>query len=320
MCLFPRYILNKKYLSYTTKKKTQHPASYCDDFRKLYVPIGCGKCYECKRQKAQSWRVRLYEELKVQKHAYFVTLTFAPKELEKLCNEHNCTESNAIATIAVRRFLERWRKQHKKSVKHWLITELGQTNTERIHLHGILFPEFPINNEYLEKMWKYGKADTGQFCNMQTINYIVKYVTKVDITHKNYEPIILCSAGLGENFVHTYGAKATYRYRKGDSPEYYTLNNGRRVALPIYYRNKLYTEKEREQLWTDRLDKDEIYVNGIRIQNIESQESQNYYYRLLKEQQRWNNNIGYGNTSEEWQKEPYNITFKQLQHKPKICT
>lgn len=85
------------------------------------------------------------------KNSYFITLTFAPDELNKLCKENNCKESNAIATIAVRKFLERWRKEHRKSLKHWLITELGQENTERIHLHGVIFPENPINNDYLQK-------------------------------------------------------------------------------------------------------------------------------------------------------------------------
>ena len=41
---------------------------------------------------------------------------------------------DGIATLAVRRFLERWRKKYKKSVKHWFVTELGGKFTERIHL------------------------------------------------------------------------------------------------------------------------------------------------------------------------------------------
>ena len=36
-------------------------------------------------------------------------------------------KDNNIATLSVRRFLERWRKEFKRSVRHWLITELGQT-------------------------------------------------------------------------------------------------------------------------------------------------------------------------------------------------
>lgn len=314
MCLFPRFIKNKAY------SKQRFLAIGCTmDERKKYVPIGCGKCYECKKQKAQQWRVRLMEEIKVQKYAYFITLTFSNEALKKLMKANDIADQcNAVATIAVRRFLERWRKKYKKSLKHWFITELGHENTERIHLHGIIFSEFPFTNDLLQEIWKYGRTDIGEYCNMQTINYIVKYITKIDSDHKKFEPIVLCSAGIGEHFVHTYMAKTTYKYRPHESPEYYTLPNGNKVALPIYYRNKLYTEKERADLWTDRLDKGEIYVNGIRIRNIETKESQRIYYDILAEQQRWNNAIGYGNTSEEWKKIPYNITFKMLQKaKPK---
>lgn len=309
MCLFPRFIKNKRYQSYKIKKGDVP----IDDYRKEYVAIGCGNCYECRKQKAQQWRVRLLEEMKVQKHAYFITLTFSNESLKELTKKYKTTECNGIAVAAVRLFLERWRKKFGKSVKHWLITELGHENTERIHLHGILFPTFPINNEIIQNLWKYGKSDIGEYCNERTINYIVKYVTKIDFDHKTFKAQIICSAGLGESFIHTIGAKLTYKYKPKQSAEYYTLNNGNKVALPIYYRNKLYNKEERDKMWTDRLDKGTIYVNGIPIKAVYKEENKREYLNLLKEMQEWNNNLGYGNTSEEWKEEPYNITFKMLQ-------
>lgn len=313
MCLYPRFIKNKRYLGYNVKRKTKQAAEYCDDYRKLYVPIGCGNCIECRKQKAQQWKVRLNEELKVQKYAYFVTLTFSNESLQKLIDETNKTECNGIAAVAVRRFLERYRKKHGKSLRHWLITELGHENTERIHLHGIIFPPNEMSNDELYSYWQYGRTDNGQYCNQQTINYIVKYVTKIDTDHKNYKPLIMCSAGLGAEFTKTIGAKNTYKYRKGNTPEYYTLPNGNKVALPIYYRNKLFTQTERNNMWTDRLDKGEIYVYGIRIRNVNTEAGQKQYDELLAQLQRDNETLGYGSTADEWQKEPYNITFKMLQ-------
>lgn len=311
MCLYPRFIKNKRYESYKVKKGDV-PLT---DYRKKYVAIGCGRCMECLRQKAQQWRVRLCEELKVHKHAYFVTLTFSNESLIKIASSIDSkeVETNAVATEAVRRFVERYRKHNKKSIRHWLITELGHENTERIHLHGIIFDEEEWDNEKLLKYWQYGRVDTGQYCNLRTINYIIKYVTKIDTEHKNYQPIILCSAGIGENFVHTLGAKNTYKYRPKESAEYYTLNNGQKVALPIYYRNKLYSVKERDMLWTDRLDKHEIYVNGIKVRNTHTKEGENNYFALLKSQQKINHELGYGSTDDEWKKIPYNITWKMLQ-------
>ena len=59
---------------------------------------------------------------------------------------------NKAAAYAVRHWLERVRKKTKKSVKHWLITELGHKGTERIHLHGIIWTK----DSELIKKWGYG--------------------------------------------------------------------------------------------------------------------------------------------------------------------
>ena len=82
MCLFPRYILNKKY---TPNKKNNFNPPELKDLRVKYVPIGCGKCIECMKQKAREWKVRLNEEIKVSEKAHFVTLTFSNHALSTLC-------------------------------------------------------------------------------------------------------------------------------------------------------------------------------------------------------------------------------------------
>lgn len=308
MCLFPKLIKNPKY---QPNKKNNYTPPKLKDYRIGYVAVGCGNCIECRTQKAREWQVRLNEELKANKYAYFVTLTFNNEELYKLYEEIKKKNDNAIAALAVRRFLERWRKKHKKSLKHWLITELGHQGTERIHLHGIIFNDEEITNDKLQTYWKYGFSDIGQYCNERSINYIVKYVTKIDNDHKNYKAVILCSAGIGKNFI-TNAQKEIYKYRPHESKEYYKLPNGQRVSLPIYYRNKLYTEEEREMLWTDRLDKNTIYVRGIEIKNIDSANGQKQYERLLEHQQKINYELGYGDDSKEWQKMEYNTTLRML--------
>ena len=156
MCLYPKLIKNPKYR--INKKNNGNIPEMIDD-RAAYVPIGCGKCIECRKQKADNWKIRLYEEVKTDKTGKFVTLTFSDESLIKLwdyCEQKNYSsynKDNDIATKAVRLFLERYRKHYKKSMKHWLITELGHTGTERIHLHGILFTA--VNNKEIERLWSY---------------------------------------------------------------------------------------------------------------------------------------------------------------------
>lgn len=297
---------------YNVTSKDRKPI---DDYRKLYVPIGCGNCIECRKQKAREWQVRLSEELKMWKYKYFVTLTFSPESLRELCEEDNLLYDNvnSVASKAIRRFLERWRKEHKKSLKHWFITELGHENTERIHLHGIIFSNDIIDNEKLSRIWKYGKTDIGDYCNDRTINYIVKYVTKIDLDHKQYKADIFCSAGIGSNYFKDDFNKYRHAFRGKDTIQYYTLKNGNKIALPLYYRNHFWTDEERQKLWTDTLDKDETYVRGVRIKNI-SKDGYKNYLDILETQQRDNIALGYGNNGKEWSEKIYKVTLDMLKN------
>lgn len=315
MCLYPKLIENPKYKP--SKRNGGNPVP-CTDERKRFVPIGCGKCIECLKQKALGWSIRLNEELKVNNFAYFVTFTFAPQELMKLRKELHLRECNAVAGKAIRRFLERWRKKYKKSLKHWFITELGHEGTERIHLHGIIFSNFEITQQTLADFWKYGNVDVGDYCNLQTINYIVKYVHKIDNDHKGFYGEIFCSAGIGRNYIDRTITKQIHRYREGKTIEYYRMPNGGKVALPIYYRNHLFTEDQREELWVKRIEEKKRYVLGTEIENINTHEGEQRYLRVLKKAQEKNRDAGFGDDSKQWKKKAYNITLRMLNMREKV--
>lgn len=201
MCLYPRLIQNRKYIP---NKKNGGQVPPVRDNRVLAVPVGCGKCMECRKQKMRNWQVRLSEEIRQNNKCEFVTLTFSDESLRKLRKDVWKKQSNlvgydlenAIATLAVRRFLERWRKEHKKSVRHWLVTELGTTRTERLHLHGLIWSNDKIK---IEKHWKYGIVGFGRYVTERTVNYIVKYVNKGDNVHREYQSIVLTSKGMGKD-------------------------------------------------------------------------------------------------------------------------
>ena len=157
MCLYPKIIMNPKYKE---NKKNGGIIPPIFDRRVLYLPIGCGGCIECTKKKSIEWKVRLYEDVKYNTNGKFITLTFSNESYTKLYKEikrenelNGYTLDNAIATLAVRRFLERWRKKYKVSVRHWLITELGHNGSENIHLHGIIWTD---DVQEIENIWKYG--------------------------------------------------------------------------------------------------------------------------------------------------------------------
>jgi hypothetical protein len=161
MCLYPKLIKNKKYVA---NKKNGGIVPQATDERVKYVPIGCGSCIECRKQKSRNWQVRLHEEIRQNPVGKFMTLTFNEEELQKLDDEvdkklQGYDRDNEICRLAVRRYTERWRKKYGKTLRHWLVTELGHEGTERVHMHGIVWHE---NEEDIKKIWKYGYADCGK--------------------------------------------------------------------------------------------------------------------------------------------------------------
>lgn len=321
MCLYPRMMKNPKY---KINKKNGGRVPPISDNRVEYVPVGCGNCIECRKQKAREWQIRLAEEIKENKNGKFVTLTFSDKsliELEKIVRERAGNKQNKlntyiieneIATIAVRRFLERWRRKHKKSVRHWLVTELGHENTKRIHLHGIIWTD--ETTEIIEERWGYGHIWVGDYVNAKTVNYIVKYINKIDLENKGYKSKILTSQGIGRNYMQRTDWKRN-RYKGEETEDTYIYTNGSKSKLPIYYRNKIYSEEEREQLWLNMLDKEERWVLG---QRIDVRECEKEYYKILNLAQKKNKRLGYGDDTKEWSIAKYNKERKKLRELMKL--
>lgn len=312
MCLYPRLINNRKYIA---NKKNGGNIPAVTDNRVLLVPAGCGKCIECKKQKAREWNVRLQEEIKHNNKGKFVTLTFSNESIKELAENLNGLNGynmdNGIAKLAVRRFLERWRKKYKKSVKHWLVTELGSNGTENIHLHGILWTD--ENAETINKIWKYGftwvgDKNNGGYVNEQTINYITKYVTKTDLKHKEYNSKILCSAGIGNKYIERYDSKLN-KYKENETKENYITKQGIKMALPIYYRNKIYNEDEREKLWLEKLNREERYVCGVKIDISKGDEE---YEKIREYYRNKNKRLGYGDDSKNWEQKMYENNIRNI--------
>lgn len=253
------------------------------------------------------------EDVKRNTNGKFVTLTFSNesiKELGEAVGEvKGYMRDNAIATIAVRRFCERWRKKYKKSVRHWLVTELGHNGTENIHLHGIVWTD---KVEEIKEIWKYGYVWSGKMVNEQKINYvnektaayITKYMTKVDLKHKYYKSIVLSSKGIGSGY--------TNSVKKGDlEKDHYRTSTGNKVALNIYWRNKLYTEEEREKLWIEKIDKNERWIGKQKYKGDDYEG----ILQALKRARELNKELGYNDDSINWKEKQYEENMRELNYK-----
>ena len=307
MCLYPRLIKNRKY---TSNKKNGGKVPPVNDKRSLYVPIGCQNCIECRKKKSREWNLRLQEDIKEHTNGKFITLTFSNESIAKIIDQFNLhsykgyTLDNKIATTAVHHFRERWRKKFGKSIRHWLVTELGHEGTENLHMHGILFTNESF--ETIEKIWQYGfiwptkDSQNTNYVNAETINYITKYVTKVDELHKTYKPITLTSPGIGSNYI-TNPNFNLHIFNNEKTNELYRTTNGTEAPIPIYWRNKIFTDEQKELLWLIKLDKNERFVCGEKVKADNIKE----YYKLLKWHRRINEELGYGNDKKNWEREKY---------------
>lgn len=308
------------------------------DERVLYVPTKCGKCMECMKAKSREWQIRMSEEIKDNKNGIFVTLTFSDEKIKELGEEINKIKiitgvkvtkdkngkerkryiyeestrtkeiqgydrDNEIAKLGVKRFLERWRKATGKSIRHWLVTELGHQGTENIHLHGIIFTD--ESDELIKEKWQdfVWIGERGKrYVSDRTINYITKYINKVDQIHKNYKPEILTSAGMGAGYIKRINAQGNKYKKNGKTNEAYRNDKGYKMSLPIYLRNKIYNEEEREKLWQEKLDKEKRYVGGEEIDISKGEEN---YTETVEYYRKINNRLGYGSNKINWDRRKY---------------
>lgn len=336
MCLYPQLIFNPKYKA---NQKNGGVIPPLKDQKIAYVPIGCGDCMECRKRKAREWQTRLLEDIKQHKNGKFITLTFSNEEYTKLITESQERSNkstakrqiidltklkgyeldNAVATKAIRLFTERWRKKYKTALRHWFITELGHEGTENIHLHGIIWTN--ENWKTIQKIWNYGiiwpnpeHKKIINYVNSKTVNYIIKYITKKDEIHKTYKSIVLTSKGIGANYTTSRNAKNN-KYNNDDTNTTYRTDTGHKMAMPIYWRNKLYTEEQREQLWIQQIDKNTRWVCG---EKIDISQSEQEYYKTLKYHQERNIKLGYGNGQKSWKQVEYELQRRELMQKARI--
>lgn len=261
MCLYPTFVKNPKY---KPNKKNKSRPPICWDRRLYYIPTKCGCCIECRKEKQREWRVRLEEELR-SNFGYFTTLTIAPEHIKNLEADTGLKweeNPNEIATRALRLFLERARKETGKSIRHWCITELGEEG-DRIHLHGIFFGQ--KSAELVRKHWKYGFVFIGYCCNSRSVNYMTKYMLKVDIKHPTFKQIVLASKGIGSGYLDRLDYLWQKQNYKNINVATYTFRNGTRMAMPRYFKNKLFTDKERERMWINNLNRGLLWIYGEKV-------------------------------------------------------
>lgn len=242
-CCIPIRIINNKYKK-LARELSDDPDSYVyqyEDREDFFIDVPCGVCINCIRSKATMWNTRLQNEWKYlpiedKKNSYFITLTISDKYID------------TPPSILVRRFLERVRRKYKRSPRHWFITEYGD-ETKRLHLHGVFFNP-PFHRFELSKLWFYGYVSIAPL-TARRITYVTTYITKMlkidSVEDPRYHQQIFTSPGLGKKYCSDPGVIAHCRVDGVPSPFGFNPSN-KVIALPRYYRGKLFSDDELEDL------------------------------------------------------------------------
>lgn len=202
------------------------------------------------------------KESTVSDSAFFVTLTYntdtvpiTPNGFKSL-DETRYYPATRIKTRKlymaqhsshIQLFIKRLRKRHKgKPIKYYICGEYGEKSW-RPHYHIIIFNASILD---IEAAWTYGTIHSGEVSEA-SVGYTLKYMSKHkkipqhkrDDRVKEYSNM---SKGLGANYL----TPAMNTWHKKDllNRMYIPLNDGKKIAMPRYYKQKIYTDHQRKRI------------------------------------------------------------------------
>lgn len=249
------------------------------------VLIPCGKCPKCRARKVSAWSFRLLQEDKVSKSAYFITLTYNDENLPITRNGYPTLRKRDLQLFfkRLRKGSAKKSRVYKRPIKYYAVGEYGG-KIGRPHYHIILFNadvskiqdawsnykwvysgskykrrsknSYPtINKKWRRKVWNhmghvhYGNQKQG--VSGASVGYTLKYMLKdKDHTRLKHDdsrpPFAVMSKGLGKDYL----TPAMCRWHRDDLNHrmYVNLELRKKASMPRYYKDKIYTAKEREQI------------------------------------------------------------------------
>lgn len=221
----------------------------------------CGKCYTCKMRRIHGWAFRLQQQGLVSESALFITLTYDTTHVPITPNGFMSLNKNDLQL-----FWKRLRKRHHKrsglshlKISYYVAGEYGG-ETHRPHYHAIVFNAHPDD---ISEAWKQtppnrpddeptpiGHIHFGTL-TIASIVYTLKYISKDSIIpiHKRDDrtkEFSNMSKGLGASYM----TPQMIKWHKSDmlNRMYLPQEDNKKIAMPRYYKEKIYTRIQREHI------------------------------------------------------------------------
>lgn len=210
--------------------------------------VPCGQCTACRLNKAREWSIRIMHETLYHEDSVFLTLTF---------DDDHLPEEGTISKRDVQLFMKRLRKRLKRRIRYFCSGEYGEKSF-RPHYHLILFgisvdDDVFSNKLYsgkdgfqcLMKEWPYGMAFVGMV-TYDSACYVAKYTLK-KVTGRGakeyYEKLgvepefalMSRKPGIGSEYFIDNKDRLVER-------EYCVGKGGAKVALPRFYKDKIFAD------------------------------------------------------------------------------
>lgn len=178
---------------------------------------------------------RVYHEMRKQEYpGWFLTLTYDEKHVKRLPDGRL-----SLRFRDVQLFLKTVRKR-KFYAKYICVGEYGGV-TKRPHYHMLLWTDCPPEN--LEKLWFRGHVHFGRI-TMQSAMYTLKYI--IQPKERGVDGIERTRAQFSKGLGLGYLTSAMYDYHTldYDNPVLFSIIDGQKVALPRYYKTKIFTKHQ----------------------------------------------------------------------------
>jgi hypothetical protein len=256
--------------------------------RSVRLSVPCGVCFACLTNRREEWIIRLTEETKSSKTAHFITLTYDDENIP--------INNNSVATIQKRDlqlFFKRLRKKIRNPIRYYAIGEYG-TKSNRPHYHIISFNINPSDLKHIPTSWinvdnkqQLGHIKIGTV-NVRSISYVAKYhINKTQYPKGAEKPFAIMSRGIGREYITQFKAHhlgKTYQAK-------YQMHQWKK-PLPRYYKQKLYTEKERKEI----AEATRSYWDDIEIKPGYIQRIKDYQSRIVNANKRYKQKSNYKNS------------------------
>lgn len=194
----------------------------------------CGKCVDCKNNRAIEWSFRVMLEAKKYKNNCFITLTY---------NELNCPKK--VSRRDFQLFIKRLRKYIEPlKIRYFGCGEYGlsDSGTHRPHYHIVIFGyDFPdkvvfkrdkrhnliYRSAILEKLWTFGYSSIGDL-TLESARYCAKYMQKTIDSDNSSFLAMSTHPGIGLE---------SFDLKSLDTDKIYF--GGRYIRIPRYFLDKV---------------------------------------------------------------------------------